>query len=157
MRNHSPRIFVMDDEQSFLDEMSEMLTLSGYHVETSSQNENVLEKIKSFNPTLLLLDLKMTPRSGFQIADEIKHSDGWQELPIIGMSGYFLEKEHLTLMNQCSITTFLAKPFNPLNLIDTIEAVINEQSVRSFVQERRDAGMFLEMRPSMDALRAVTT
>ena len=111
----------VDDNKEFLEELQETLKLSGYKVCTSSDTQGIIEKINDYKPSILLLDLKMAPKSGFQIADEIRHFSKCQNLNIIAMSGYLKDTEYQTLMRMCGIKSFLRKPIYPLNLIAQIE------------------------------------
>jgi DNA-binding response OmpR family regulator len=66
----------------------------------------------------------MDKKSGFQVADEIKKSAELPDIPIVAMTGFYTEKEHSILMNVCGIRTCLIKPFNPLDVINKIEQII---------------------------------
>lgn len=117
------KILAIDDDPEFLEELKETLWLSGYEVGVLSENEGVLEKINAFKPNVLLLDLKMNPKSGFQIADEVRHAPQGHDLNIIAITGNFKEKEHQTLTQMCGINALVTKPLNPLTLIAHIERI----------------------------------
>ncbi len=122
-----PKILIVDDNFEFLEELQEMLTQSGYEVETLSDSEKAISRAYVMKPDLILLDLKMCPKSGFQVADEIRHSFMMKDVPIIAMTGFFTEKEHILMMKLCGIKTFILKPFNPLNLIAKVEFALGRR------------------------------
>ncbi len=115
------KIMIVDDDKEFLEEVEELLTLSDYEVTVISDSMKALDMIPKLKPAVVLLDLKMAPKSGFQLADELKNSLGLKETIIIAMTGFFTEKEHAVLMKMCGIQTCILKPIKPLDLIARIE------------------------------------
>ncbi|MGE0267095.1 MAG: response regulator [Candidatus Omnitrophota bacterium] len=119
------KILAVDDDQDFLEELKDTLCLSGYDVDIESENEKILNKMDEYKPDILLLDLKMTPKSGFQIADELRNYPQWNDVKIIGMTGIFNEREHQTFTHLCGINSLITKPVTPLQLIAHIEQILN--------------------------------
>lgn len=118
------RILIIDDDETFLEELQEILRLNGYTVEGINNPLMALEKVRKFHPNLILLDLKMPGKSGFQLADELKHSLEFMHLPVLAMSGFFTEVEHMSLMNVCGIHTCLKKPLNITDLLTEISSAL---------------------------------
>lgn len=116
-----PRILVIDDNVEFLEELKSMLEMGGYDVRTLNDSSEVLNVALEHKPDLILLDLKMSPKSGFQVADETRNSFLLKDTPIIAMTGFFTEKQHFLMMKLCGIETSILKPFWPVNLISKIE------------------------------------
>jgi len=116
-----PRILIIDDNVELLEELENLLKLGGYDVVALSDGNQVFETAFKFKPDLILLDLKMSPKSGFQIADEIRNSLEFKDVPVIAMTGFFTERQHFLMMKLCGIRTSILKPFRPLNLITKIE------------------------------------
>jgi len=122
-----PRILIIDDNTELLEELEDMLELGGYDVSTLNDGQNALDVALKNRPDLILLDLKMGPKSGFQIADEITNSLHLKDVPIIAMTGFFTEKQHLSMMKLCGIKTSILKPFWPVNLISKIEFALGDR------------------------------
>jgi DNA-binding response OmpR family regulator len=121
MTVRNPKIMIVDDNYELLEELEEMLKLGGYDVEIVHNSSMACMEAHRIKPDLILLDLKMSPKSGFQVADELRHSTHMKEVPIIAMTGFFTEQEHILMMKLCGIKIFILKPFNPVNLIAKIE------------------------------------
>lgn len=122
-----PTVMIVDDNYELLEELQEMLTLGGYHVEIVHDSAVAFEQAHRIKPDVVLIDLKMSPKSGFQVADELRHSTHMKEVPIIAMTGFFTEQEHILMMKLCGIKIFILKPFNPINLIAKIEFALGRQ------------------------------
>ncbi|MGE5197720.1 MAG: response regulator [Deltaproteobacteria bacterium] len=116
------KIMIVDDNREFLEELAETLKMSGYEVVMVAEAAAVLDTAAKIKPDVILLDLKMPGKSGFEVADELKHFSELEQVPIIAMTG-FLKDESTALMEMCGIRKCLRKPFNPSELIAEIEAV----------------------------------
>jgi len=121
------KIMVVDDNEDFLEELSEMLRLSGYKVVDFSDPAEAVSLAKRVRPDIILLDLKMDGKSGFQAAYELKLNPDTANIPIIAMTAHFNDKNHTKLLDIYGIKTRLLKPFNPLDLISKIEGMIYEK------------------------------
>jgi DNA-binding response OmpR family regulator len=122
-----PIIMIVDDNVELLEELENLLSMGGYDVIAISDGTQVLETALKNKPDLILLDLKMSPKSGFQIADEAKNSSLLKNVPVVAMTGFFTEKQHLLMMKLCGIKTSILKPFRPLNLITKIEFALGNR------------------------------
>lgn len=117
------KIMIIDDDAELLTELGETLMASGYDSEGFSDGDEALKMVGIKKPDLILLDLKMNGKNGFQIADTLKHMPETASIPIIAMTGYYTEKQHTMLMYVCGIQLCVTKPFNPLDIIAKIEAL----------------------------------
>jgi DNA-binding response OmpR family regulator len=120
------KIMVVDDDKEFLDELQETLVLSGYEVKAVNEAAEAFPTATKIKPDLILLDLKMKGMTGFEVANKLKNFDNTMGIPIIAMSGFFTAEEDDTLLSFFEIHEYLRKPFNPLDIITKIEAVLKE-------------------------------
>jgi DNA-binding response OmpR family regulator len=122
-----PLIMIVDDNVELLEELENLLKLGGYDVIAMSDGTKVFDAALKNKPDLILLDLKMSPKSGFQIADEARNSSLLKGIPVVAMTGFFTEKQHFLMMKLCGIKTSILKPFRPLNLITKIEFALGNR------------------------------
>ncbi|MDO8663181.1 MAG: response regulator [Candidatus Omnitrophota bacterium] len=120
------KVLIVDDDKGFLEELEENLSLSGYDMVAVNDPVSFLPIALREKPDIVLLDLKMPGKSGFQLADEMSRLFELQNVPIIAMSAYFKD-EYRMLMNVCGIKKCLKKPFNPLDVISEIEGALAEK------------------------------
>jgi two-component system, sensor histidine kinase and response regulator len=121
------KVLIIDDEKDFLEELKETLALSGYDTISFDNGDDGLNMAEKINPDVILLDLKMDNKSGFEIADELKNNPQTADIPIIAMTGFYTEHEHTKLINIFGIRTCLIKPFNPLDIIVKIEEALDKK------------------------------
>jgi len=114
---------IIDDDRGFLDELGETLKLSGYEMVAVQDVGVVLDVATKTKPDIILIDLKMPKKTGFQLAGELRHSPQLRQIPVIAMTGVF-KNGYDPLMNACGIKKYLKKPFTPLDVIAAIEEAI---------------------------------
>ena len=120
------RIMIVDDDKEFLEELRETLELSGYEVKAVNEATEAFPAATKIKPDLIVLDLKMSGMTGFEVVNKLKNYNNTMEIPIIAMSGFFTAEEDDTLLSFFQIFNYLHKPFNPLDIITKIEAVLKE-------------------------------
>jgi CheY-like chemotaxis protein len=128
-KTKNTKILIVDDDKEFLEELGESLELSGYEMTAVHDASLALEVCQKNKPDLILLDLKMPAKSGFQVADEIKHFQDTAHIPIIAMTGYFKD-DYVPLMGLFGITKCLKKPFGVEEVICEIEDALSRQRLR---------------------------
>jgi chemosensory pili system protein ChpA (sensor histidine kinase/response regulator) len=114
------RILVIDDDETFLQEVTDTLRSVGYSVDSVSNPLSALRFAQEIAPDVIVLDLNMKRMSGFEIAASLKRDVYTARIPIIAVSGYYTVKEHDFLASFCGIRRFFKKPFHPDELISEV-------------------------------------
>jgi DNA-binding response OmpR family regulator len=127
------KILIVDDDEIFLEELREIIESNGFITVGVKDPRQVKEAVKREKPDLILLDLKMPGKSGFQVADELKHATEFSRRPIIAMSGFFTQTEHFLLMQLCGIQKCIKKPFPPAEMINLINLALQEKTAAASV------------------------
>lgn len=126
------KIMVVDDDKLFLEELKETLEMSGFEIFPVSDSKTAVKVADESKPDAVLLDMKMDGRSGFQVADDLRHFPSTSMIPIVAMTGCFTEKQHINFMKNLGINDCILKPFTPSDVIDKIQQLIGE-AVRKVV------------------------
>ena len=66
------RVLLVDDEEQFVDALSERLAIRDYEITKSLNGEEALEKIKQYNYDVVVLDVTMPGTDGIEVLREIK-------------------------------------------------------------------------------------
>ena len=66
------RVLLVDDEEQFVDTLSERLAIRDYEITTSLNGKDALEKIRQFNYDVVILDVAMPGTDGIEVLREIK-------------------------------------------------------------------------------------
>lgn len=122
------KILVIDDDEEFLEELRDMLVMSGYDAIAVNDGTDALRIAKSIRPDLILVDIKMKGLNGLQVADKLNQYVETVDIPIVAMSGHFNGTGRLPLMEDLGIKALIRKPFRPLDVISHIEKFTDDYS-----------------------------
>jgi len=120
-------ILVVDDNKSLCDNLSEVLSESGYEVFTATDGEQAVDKAGSKDIDILLLDLKMPGLNGFEVFQKVKTLQ--PEVVTVIITGY--AEEMKDLVDQCmreNAFTYLTKPLDMPGLIDLVKQITTEKT-----------------------------
>jgi DNA-binding NtrC family response regulator len=112
-----PRVLLVDDEEKFLDVLSQRLGTRGIHAETSTSGEEALVKIKNRNFDAIVLDVMMPGIGGIETLKRIRKE--YPELQIIMLTGQGTVGKAVEAMNEGAMD-FMEKPADINKLMDKI-------------------------------------
>ena len=132
MNNKKRKILVVDDDQSLLDTLRDLLEFEGYEVLCVTSGEDALVQMRPFQPDLIILDMGMPGMGGKGFLDRITNPDGSTAYPVLvltarsTMAEFFADKK---------IASFIAKPCDPEDMLMEISRILfleaDEAAVRS--------------------------
>lgn len=107
---HTPRVLVVDDSETFLAIAGDLLQRDGIEVITARDGHEGLRKIASEHPDLVLLDLSMPGMSGFEVLQSLRTDSAYKHLtlPILVTSGVYNPAE-VELVRDYGASGFLNK------------------------------------------------
>ena len=82
----SKQILIVDDEPVWLKVLSQMLQTKGYTVRQAASGADALKTLKSYEPDLILLDVRMPDMNGFDLLDHIKQLPKVSAKPVVFVS-----------------------------------------------------------------------
>ncbi|MCQ2198216.1 MAG: response regulator transcription factor [Paludibacteraceae bacterium] len=115
----SKRILIVDDEEDILDILRFNLEIEGYEIETHEAPIELGSKL----PDLIILDVMMTPKSGFKWAKELKEDVRTANIPIIFCTAKTTEADMLTGFGIGS-DDYICKPFRISEVKARVAAIL---------------------------------
>ncbi len=113
------RVLIVDDEPRILKFLDLKLKTSGYEVLTASNGPEALAQVKAQDPDLLVLDVVMPGMDGFETLKQVRSIS---LVPVIILSAKESNADKVMGL-KLGADDYLAKPFNPDELVARIEAV----------------------------------
>ncbi|MFB9275817.1 response regulator transcription factor [Cohnella cellulosilytica] len=114
------RVLVADDEANITDVCRRYLEREGYQVMTARDGQEALEIWSSARPDLIVLDLMMPRKDGWQVAKEIRQTE---DTPIIMLTARGEEQDRLMGLT-LGADDYLTKPFSPRELVLRVRAIL---------------------------------
>ena len=127
------RILLVDDDPDFIEINKLILEAGGYEIETARSTSEALQKIKSTDFDLAILDLIMEEMdSGFTVAYGIRDYEKSRHMPILMLTSA-QEKTGFTFelsrdQEWMKVDDFAAKPLGAAELLERVEQLIGEKN-----------------------------
>ena len=136
-------ILVVDDDRRVVDLLQISLTQNGYKVSTAMTGEEGLESIRRETPDLVILDLRLPKKTGFEVCAAIKSSKDTAHIPVIMVSASAEVDARLQgLMHGAD--DYLTKPFSPKELLIKVRRIF-ERIERSEVLSTKNRELETEV------------
>jgi CheY-like chemotaxis protein len=124
-----PNILVVDDDPNFVVVMKPVLESKGYKVDAAYNRQEAMEKLGSFKPDLILLDIMMEKLTdGFDICYKLKHDPEMKNIPVLAVSA-ITEKTGFKFSpatdgEYFEADDYVTKPIKPSDLLERVEKLL---------------------------------
>lgn len=158
------KILLVDDDERNLTALESILDSTEYCLVRARSADETLHALMSDDFALLILDVRMPQVDGLELAQIIKHRKKTRYLPIIFLSAYYQEDEHVLQGYVAGAVDYLTKPLNPAVLRSKVAAFVDlfrtnralqEEIAERCEAERRLAERTSEVQELVSQLRAL--
>jgi len=117
------KVLVVDDEANLTRSMTFILRKEGYQVEVASNGEEALTKALQVKPDVMLLDIMMPKKNGYEVCQEIREDPDLRDIYIIMLTakGQEVDREKGLEMGA---DEFITKPFSPSQIVERVHAIL---------------------------------
>lgn len=116
------KILLIDDEIEAVNLLSNFLTLRGYDIAVAFDGEEGLRKFDLEKPDIVLCDIKMPRKDGFQFIKELRAAKGW--VPIIMISA-LTESVNIFKSYDLEADHYITKPIDLENTLKVIKTMLS--------------------------------
>ncbi len=121
------KILIIDDRFEVVEMIKIILQHKGYTPIVLNESTKAIETIKQEKPDLIIVDIMMPEKDGYQICDEVRCQDDIKHIPIIVLTGKREEKDLISQAYEAyGATDYLVKPFEPDDLLKKIGNLIGK-------------------------------
>ena len=120
-------ILVIDDEPYILRSLSYLLQREGYTVETATNGEQGLQRVRSLRPPLVFLDIMMPQMNGYEVCEQVKQDASLEDTYVIMLSakGQQIDRERGLLGGA---DEYMTKPFSPREVAQRVRTILTERA-----------------------------
>jgi len=122
------RIVVADDDPIVVRFLSAVFRDEGFDVRTADDGEKAIQVIREFQPDVIILDLVMPYRDGFEVCQKVRSVPETRRTPVIILSMKEKEQDALRAF-EVGADDYIRKPFNALELVARVRKLIGMASV----------------------------
>lgn len=114
------RILIIEDDLTIQTQLQTLLRGNGYEASAVSDFEKTVEQVKAFQPHLVLLDIKLPGRNGFELCSQIR---AFSEVPIVFVTSSNTDMDELNSI-MLGGDAFITKPYNTAILLAKIASLL---------------------------------
>lgn len=119
----SRKILIVDDEPNIVISLEFLMKREGFQVSLAVDGEEALRKIAEIQPDLVLLDVMMPKKSGFEVCQEIRANPDWTSIKILMLTAKGRDTE-LQKGIALGADAYVTKPFSTKDLVAKVKSVL---------------------------------
>ncbi len=117
------RILIVDDEPNIVISLEYLLKKEGFDVTVATDGDAALRQAAEFRPHLMLLDVMMPKKSGFEVCESLRADPAMADLKIIMLTAKGRETE-VTKGLALGANAYITKPFSTKDLVAQIKTLL---------------------------------
>jgi len=118
------KVLIVDDKPDTRDLLKKILTERGATVAVADSTDEALSKIAQFNPDLLISDIGMPERDGYDLIGQLRNHPAWNALPAIALTAFAMADDRIQAVRS-GYQAHLGKPVMPADLLDTVAILLD--------------------------------
>lgn len=117
------KILIADDEPNIVAAIEYLLLRSGYEVHIARNGEEALDLVEAHVPDLVLLDVMMPKKSGYEVCSRIRERADWRHIKVVMLSAKGRETEVNKGLSM-GADLYITKPFSTRELIAKVKVLL---------------------------------
>ena len=117
------KILIVDDEPNIVLSLEFLMKQAGFSVRTAGDGQAALDSLIEERPDLVLLDVMMPNKNGFEVCEAIRQNPDWNKVKIVMLTakGRDVDKEKGLAMGA---DEYISKPFATREVVDIVRALL---------------------------------
>ena len=113
------RVLLIEDEVNLAEAIRFLLTRDGWAVDTHADGASAMARIREVRPDILVLDVMLPGRSGYEILEDLRGDAGLADLPVLVLTARGQDRER-TLAEARGASLFMTKPFANAEILENL-------------------------------------
>jgi two-component system alkaline phosphatase synthesis response regulator PhoP len=120
---HRKRIIVVDDDKDIRKLVESILAKEGFVTTGAENGADAMKKIQASRPDLVLLDLQLPDKDGFEVCKDLRNDPSTKYVPIVFLTVQNLDSYKIAGL-EMGADDYITKPFNQTELLARVKAVL---------------------------------
>ena len=117
------KVLLIEDEPNIIEAVSFILSRDGWEVKTHSNGHDAMAAIHARAPDLIILDVMLPGRSGFDILKEIRSDHQFGQTPVLMLTARGQVKDR-EMAEKAGASRYMTKPFSNAEVLDTVRSMV---------------------------------
>lgn len=113
------RVLLIEDEVNIAEAIRFLLTRDGWAVDTHADGASAMARIREVRPDILVLDVMLPGRSGYEILEDLRGDAAMADLPVLVLTARGQDRER-TLAEARGASLFMTKPFANSEILENL-------------------------------------
>ena len=119
----SKRVVLVEDELNIAEAIRFLLSNEGWRVETLANGSNAVEVIRKAAPDLVMLDVMLPGKSGFEILHDLRADPDLETLPVLMLTARGQSRDR-EMAEKAGVSRFMTKPFSNTEVITAVRDLV---------------------------------
>ncbi|HKL46670.1 MAG TPA: response regulator [Roseovarius sp.] len=117
------RVLLIEDEPNIIEAVSFILSRDGWDVKTHSNGHDAIDAVRARAPDLVILDVMLPGKSGFDILHEIRADSDLSGMPVLMLTARGQVKDR-ELAEQSGVNRYMTKPFSNADVLEVVRSMV---------------------------------
>ena len=113
------RVLLIEDEPNIIEAIRFILSRDGWRVDTHSDGQTAVEAVHNRAPSLVILDVMLPNRPGYDILNDLLIDPETRDLPVLMLTARGQKKDR-ELAERLGASKFMTKPFSNGEILSTV-------------------------------------
>ncbi len=119
------KILVVDDEPNIVLSLEFLMKQQGYAVRSAVDGDSAMKEVERDPPDIVLLDVSMPGRSGFEVCEAIRANPAWNQMRILIVTGKGRDEDREKGLS-LGADDYVIKPFETQNIVAKVKELLGE-------------------------------
>lgn len=120
-------VLLIEDEPNIIEAISFLLERDGWTVRLQPNGVDAIDAVHRTSPNVVVLDVMLPGKSGFEILKELRETEATREIPILMLTARGQTKDR-ELANRYGVSAFMTKPFSNADMLKVVRELAEKAS-----------------------------
>lgn len=118
------KVLLIEDEPNIIEAIRFILVREGYSVDTHSDGLTAIEAIRDRNPDMVILDVMLPNRSGYEILRDLRAGETTPDMPVLMLTARGQKKDR-EMAELYGASRFMTKPFSNSEMLSSVRELLS--------------------------------
>ena len=118
------KILITEDDELMARMYQKIFTFEGFEVEVAGDGQDALNKVLSFSPNLILLDVMMPNMNGLEVLEKLKADDRFKAIPVVMLTNLAGQQDAETALAKGAVRYIIKSEHEPKEVADIVKQIL---------------------------------
>ncbi|WP_300034784.1 response regulator [uncultured Roseobacter sp.] len=119
----SHHLLLVEDETNIIEAIRFLLSREGWEVDTHSNGTDAAEVIRDLKPDIVILDVMLPGKNGFDILEELRAHEQTADLPVLMLTARGQSRDR-EMAEKAGVSRFMTKPFSNTEVLNAVRDML---------------------------------